>query len=176
MRIKISLIITCFFATIILFITIFGNIEKLNIDIAYGIEKYTFSKTWGSSGTGDGQFMFPHSLAIDRYGNIYVTDTGNNRVQKFSSSGSFITKWGEEGSADGQFSQLHDIAIHPNSKFIYTVELDNHRVQKFFPNGTFISKFGYEKTGGDAEKRNPHQLYVDSSGNIYLSDRRNSES
>ena len=85
----------------------------------------------GLSGTGDGQFMFPHSLAIERYGNIYVTDTGNNRVQKFSSSGFFITKWGEEGSADGQFRQLHDIAIHPNSKFIYTVELDNHRVQNF---------------------------------------------
>ena len=80
----------------------------------------------------------------------------------------FITKWGEEGSADGQFSQLHHIAIHPNGKFIYTVELDESSRTKFLPNGTFISKFGYEKTGGDAEKRNPHQLYVDSSGNFIL--------
>ena len=64
MRLKISLEITCFFATIISFIIIFGNIEKLNIDIAYGVEEYTFSKTWGSSGTGDGQFMFPHSLVL----------------------------------------------------------------------------------------------------------------
>ena len=133
MCLKISLEITCFFATIISFIIIFENTENLAIDIASGEEGYTFSKTWGSSGTGDGQFMFPHSLAVDRYGNIYVTDTGNNRVQKFNSSGSFITKWGEEGSADGQFRQLHDIAIHPNSKFIYTVELDNHRVQKILP-------------------------------------------
>ena len=76
--------------------------------------------------------MLPHSLAIDLGGNIYVTDTGNSRVQKFDSNGSFITKWGEEGSADGQFSQIHDIAVHPNGKFIYTVELDNHRVQKIF--------------------------------------------
>ena len=65
---------------ILSFIIIFGNIEKLNIDIAYG-EEYIFSKTWGSAGTEDGQFIFPHSLAIDTYGNIYVTDTGNNRVQ-----------------------------------------------------------------------------------------------
>jgi hypothetical protein len=69
---------------ILSFIIIFGNIEKLNIDIAYG-EEYIFSKTWGSAGTEDGQFIFPHSLAIDIYENIYVTDTGNNRVQKFSS-------------------------------------------------------------------------------------------
>jgi DNA-binding beta-propeller fold protein YncE len=111
---------------ILSFIIIVGNNEKLNINIVYG-EEYTFSKTWGSTGTEDGQFIFPHSLAIDIYGNIYVTDTGNNRLQKFSSVGSFITKWGEEGSADGQFSQLHDIAVHPNGKFIYTVELNNHR-------------------------------------------------
>lgn len=64
---------------ILSFIIIFGNIEKLNIDIAYG-EEYIFSKTWGSAGTEDGQFIFPHSLAIDIYENIYVTDTGNNRV------------------------------------------------------------------------------------------------
>ena len=70
---------------------------------------------------------------------------------------------------------LVSIAVHPNGKFIYTVELDNHRVQKFFPNGTFISKFGYEETDGDGKKRSPHQLYVDISGNIYLTDRRNSE-
>ena len=85
-----------------------------------------------SAGASDGQFMLPHSLAIDLRGNIYVTDTGNNRVQKFDSNGSFITKWGGEGSADGQFNQIHDIAVHPNGKFIYTVELDNHRVQNFF--------------------------------------------
>ena len=63
---------------------------------------------------------------------IFMLQIGNNRVQKFSSSGSFITKWGEEGSADGQFSQLHDIAIHPNGKFIYTVELDNHQHTTIF--------------------------------------------
>jgi len=152
---------------ILSFIVFFGNIETFDIDIVYG-EEYVFTKTWGSTGTSDGQFMLPHSLAIDRDGNIYVTDTGNERVQKFNSDGSFITTWGEEGSANGQFSQLHDIAVHPNGNFIYTVELDNHRVQKFFPNGTFVLKFGYEETSGDGEKRSPHQLYVDYFGNIYL--------
>ncbi|MGZ5500720.1 MAG: SBBP repeat-containing protein [Nitrososphaeraceae archaeon] len=61
---------------------IIGNIGNLDINFAYSEEEYTFSKTWGSAGTEDGQFMFPHSLAIDTYGNIYVTDTGNDRVSK----------------------------------------------------------------------------------------------
>ena len=128
-RVILLKISNCF--PILFFITIFGLIEISDIDIVYG-EEYMFSKTWGSEGTSDGQFMLPHSLAIDLRGNIYVTDTGNSRVQKFDSNGSFITKWGGEGSGDGHFSQIHDIAVHPNGKFIYTVELDNHRVQKIF--------------------------------------------
>ena len=76
---------------------IIGNIGKLDIDFAYSEEEYTFSKTWGSAGTEDGQFMFPHSLAIDTYGNIYVTDTGNDRVQKFSSDGSLLQNGEKKG-------------------------------------------------------------------------------
>ena len=58
MRLKISLKITCFFATIISFIIIFGNIEKLNIDIAYGVEEYTFSKTWDCQEQGMDNLCF----------------------------------------------------------------------------------------------------------------------
>ena len=36
----------------------------------------------------------PHGIAIDSSGNVYVADYGNNRIQKFTSNGNFITKWG----------------------------------------------------------------------------------
>ena len=39
----------------------------------------------------------PSGIATDTSGNVYVTDTVNNRIQKFSSNGTFITKWGEKG-------------------------------------------------------------------------------
>ncbi len=109
-------------------------------------EKYTFERSWGSKGAGDNQFETPHSLTIDRFGNVYVTDTGNNRVEKFSSNGTLLEKWGSKGSGDGQFNQLHDIAVDPNGNFVYTVELANHRVQKFDNNGTFITKWGFNNT------------------------------
>ena len=57
----------------------------------------------GSIGTGAGQFRYPHSLAIDRDGNIYVGDTGNKRIQKFSSNGTFLTSWGSEGLGKDNF-------------------------------------------------------------------------
>lgn len=64
---------------------------------------YKFSFKFGGKGSKDGQLMNPHSIDIDRNGNVYVTDTGNNRIQKFNSDDKFILKWGETGSNDGQF-------------------------------------------------------------------------
>ena len=48
--------------------------------------------TWGSSGSGDGQFNFPAALAVDSQGNVLVVDFGNNRIQKFDSTGKFLLK------------------------------------------------------------------------------------
>ena len=40
-------------------------------------------------------FSSPSGIATDTSGNVYVADKGNNRIQKFTSNGTFITKWGE---------------------------------------------------------------------------------
>lgn len=77
-----------------------------------------YKREIGSKGTAEGQFMFPHSLAVDDFGNIYVGDTGNNRIQKFSQNGTFLIGWGTAGSNDSQFQGLHDIALGPNGKFV----------------------------------------------------------
>ena len=69
-----------------------------------------FIKSWGSMGTGDGQFNVPVSVIIDSKGNIIVNERGNARVQKFDSKGNFLLKFGSEGSGDGQFSHVEHIA------------------------------------------------------------------
>src|SRR3990170_8212976 len=76
-----------------------------------GFKKYEFIDRWGSKGSGDGEFDVPHSMTFDKFGNIYITDTHNNRIQKFSSEGKFITKWGTQGSGDGEFINPEGIDI-----------------------------------------------------------------
>ena len=54
-----------------------------------------FCTMWGSRGTGPGQFYEPVGVAIDASGNVYITDTFyNHRIEKFTSSGGYITQWG----------------------------------------------------------------------------------
>ena len=49
---------------------------------------------WGTPGNGTGQFEQPQGVAVDSSGNVYVADTDNDRIQKFSSNGNFINMWG----------------------------------------------------------------------------------
>ena len=44
---------------------------------------YEFLRKWGTEGEEDGQFIVPEGLAIDREGNVYVVEYGNNRIQVF---------------------------------------------------------------------------------------------
>jgi hypothetical protein len=62
---------------------------------------------------------------------VYVADTGNNRLQLFSSSGTFIEACGSAGSGDGQFAGAEDVAANTAGTFFYVVDRDNSRIQKF---------------------------------------------
>src|SRR6185436_3824511 len=49
--------------------------------------------TWGSYGSGGGQFLTPVGVAVDQAGNLYVADSNNNSIQKFSSTGIYLSQW-----------------------------------------------------------------------------------
>lgn len=97
--------------------------------------------SFGSSGSGDGQFSSPKGIALDSSGNAFVVDTGNSRVQKFNSSGTYQSKFGSAGSGDGQFSSPSYIHIDASDN-IYVTDTGNSRVQVFNSAGTFLRKFG----------------------------------
>ena len=81
--------------------------------------EYQFLTKFGGKESNDGELSAPHSIDIDKEGKVYVTDTGNDRIQKYNLDGKFILQWGEEGSGDGQFDKLHDVYVDPYVQFIY---------------------------------------------------------
>lgn len=139
----------------------------------------TFITKWGRGGgagtpplpgDGDGEFRHPEGVAVDTDGNVYVADYGNNRIQKFTSDGTFITKWGafEFGTGDGEFKGPRDIAVGPDG-MVYVVDTGNHRVQKFDSSGTFITEWTRDfapETGG--QFYTPHGIAVDGEGTIHV--------
>lgn len=87
-------------------------------------------KTAGGPGSEAGQFTFPTNVALDADGNLYVTDTGNFRVQKLSADGELIGTFGTVGDAPGTFTRPKGITVDPEGR-IYVVDAAFENVQIF---------------------------------------------
>lgn len=132
---------------------------------------YLFS--WGTQGTGDGQFWNPTGVAVDDSGNVYVTEQNNDRVQKFTSNGAFVKTWGSYGNGNGQFTGPECIAVDRNG-FVYVgdggVPAGNKRIQKFTRDGTYVTQWGSSGTG-NGQFNGPYGVAVDASGTfVYVAD------
>ena len=68
---------------------------------------------------------------------MYINDFGNDRIQKFTSDSTFMTKWGSEGTGYGQSIDPYGIAIDSSGN-VYVADSGNNRIQKFTADGMFI--------------------------------------
>lgn len=134
--------------------------------IARSVKKYTSSgtllATWGTQGSGNGQFNTPIDLIIDSLDNVYVLDGGNSNIQKFSSSGNYITQWGTFGTGNGQFWYPQNFYMDRSGNICVN---NNSRIQKFTLQGNYISSFPI--MGGNSTHGN---CAIDMQGNIYFTD------
>lgn len=140
-------------------------------DIQIAMSAYAFEKSWGSPGGDDGQFYRPHGIAVGAMGQIYVSDTYNDRIQQFDASGFFLSKWGSYGSADGQLCFARGLAVDASGN-VYVVESQNHRIQKFSSDGTYLAKWG-SNGSGNGQFSFPQGIAVDAAGNVYVADSDN---
>ena len=85
--------------------------------------------SFGTRGSGQGQFMNPTGVALDCEENILVADKNNHRIQKFSADGHFLAAVGTKGSGRLQFSNPKGIAVNKSNNKVYVVDKGNSRVQ-----------------------------------------------
>jgi DNA-binding beta-propeller fold protein YncE len=143
------------------------------VNNCYAVENYQFEMKWGSSGTANGQFNDHWGIAVDSSGNVYVADSGNDRIQKFTSTGTFITKWGSYGADSGLFSSPRSVAVDSLGN-VYVTDSSNHRIQKFTSTGTFVTKWGFSGGGsGYLQFKYPLGIAVDTLDNVYVADTSN---
>ena len=104
-----------------------GSLNGSALGTIQGNDKYSLIAIWGTGeGTEDAQFKEPHDVAVDSSDNVYVVDTKNYRVQKFTSDGKFITKWDFEAAGDGN-GEPHGIEIDSLDN-VYVAIRDNSKI------------------------------------------------
>jgi YD repeat-containing protein len=131
------------------------------------VAKLTYATQFGSSGSGNGQFSSPIASAVDGEGNVWVSDYGNNRIEEFSSGGSFIASYGSPGSGEGQFNGPGGIDINQSTGKVYVADTNNHRIEEFTKAGKFVKAFG---TSGSGALSRPGGVKVDAEGHVWVAD------
>ena len=158
----------------------FGPSGEMYVTDGYGnsvVHKFSpegkLLKTWGGPGPGTdpGQFVLPHAVGVDRYGDVYVCDRVNERVQKFTAEGEYITSW-----PDVIFPM--DIHMDWENDVVYLLEtLDYVFYPERMPSrprisvrnleGAILSEFGGRESEGKGVLEIGHAIWVDPQGNIY---------
>ena len=131
---------------------------------------HPFELEWGSSGTQPGMFLHPQHLTVDSENNIYVTDLGNSRVQKFDDQGNYIRSWGTGGSEPGQFKQPSGIAT--SDGYVFVVDNELNTVQKFDSFGNFIMTWG-SSGNANGEFLSPNGIAISDDKFVYVVDTGN---
>jgi len=130
----------------------------------------TTAGSTGGSGSADGQFNFPCSVAVDNNEDLYVADIWNNRVQVLDYNGSYSRKWGSAGSAAGQFQSPAGLDVDGRGR-VWVTERDGARAQVFDSKGTHLATFG-SLGAGNSQFTFPFGCGVDGTG-FYVADANN---
>jgi sugar lactone lactonase YvrE len=112
----------------------------------FDADNYKFLRQIGKPGkrhdqTGPGVFSLPEGVAVDRDGNVYVTDTFNDRIEMFDADGQFISTFGKNGDSPADFERPKGIAIDCDGH-IWVVDAAQNRVKVFDNQGRLLIYFG----------------------------------
>ena len=147
------------------------GVDEVTMRISKCTLDHKFIADIGRAGMGDGQFVWPTSIDLDRDENIYVSDENLNRITVLDKEGQFLAKWGEAGSGDGQLNRPSGIAFDPEDN-LYVVDSLNNRVQKFTKEGQFLGGWGNEGSN-PGQFNKPWGICTDGQGNVYVADWKN---
>jgi RHS repeat-associated protein len=154
-----------------LYSTTMGMPVKQQFVCETGCSGITYSSTFGSSGTGSGQFAHPGDVVLDAKGNLWVADSNNNRLQEFNEKGEFIKSMGSVGTGNGQFKQPKSIAFTAAGNF-WVADAANNRLQEFNEKGEFMKAVG-SLGSGNGQFNGPEHVAIDAKGNLWVSDTYN---
>lgn len=139
--------------------------------LAVDAQNIALTASWGEFGDKPGQLKFPTMIAADKNNSLYVVDQHNHRIQKFDSTGAFISMWGKQGQGTGEFYYPYGIAIDSKGN-VYVSDMNNNRVQKFTADGRYLASVGEYGTK-ESQMKYPRGIAIDANDVLYVIDAYN---
>jgi YD repeat-containing protein len=143
-------------------------VGKYSLTQVAGLYGTVLEKRVGSTGTAAGQFKGPTGVVLDPSGNVWVVDGGNDRLEKFSSTGTYLSQVGGAGGGNAQFSEPGGIATDTSGN-LWVADSRNDRVERLTAAGAYSAQAGGAGSAGGNLAR-PVATSTDSAGDVYVAD------
>ena len=137
--------------------------DRSNLPPVAEAEKATVFQA--TEGGNPGQLSKPRGLATDKDGNIYVSDTGNSRIEKFAPDGSFLMVFGKAGNEEGEIKEPNGIVVDDNGS-VYVADALNNKLVRYHPDGSFDKEW----KGADTGFYGPRDIAMGPNKQIYVVD------
>ena len=148
-----------------------GHVRGSPFTVQVKPREYKPVLSFGGEGSSAGMFDGPWGVAGSERNEIAITDRDNNRVQIFSSDGTYLRSFCSEGDEEGEFTRPTGIAYLNNGNIV-VADSNNNRLQIFTEQGEYLTQIGGEGNL-DHQFNYPWGLSVDSDGNIIVADSNN---
>ena len=91
-----------------------------------------FVTKWGNWGSGDGELWNPINVSVGSDESVYVPDSSNSRIQRFTSEGVFLSQFGTWGASNQKFIYPYGVAAASDGT-VYVSDATMNRIQRFAP-------------------------------------------
>ena len=129
--------------------------------------------SYGAEGDEPGELNEPLAIALDPEGNIYIADTGNNRIQKFDKLGNFLKQVGGFGWEKEQFDRPVDVCAKTGLD-VFVADYNNERIERYDKDLNYISSYYSDESLGETLQFGfPLAIDISNHGELFFLDGEN---
>jgi eukaryotic-like serine/threonine-protein kinase len=124
---------------------------------------------FGAYGMKPGELLYPMSLSVAHWNQLYVLDGESYGVSRFDLEGNYLGRFGGRGTGQGLFEDPRHVVAAADG-MVYVLDYGNRRIQRFSPEGEYVNRYSFKVSKDSPDLRQLDGVTAGSNGTVYISD------
>jgi eukaryotic-like serine/threonine-protein kinase len=124
---------------------------------------------FGAYGMKPGELLYPLSLSVAHWNQLYVLDGESYGVSRFDLEGNYLGRFGGRGTGQGLFEDPRHVVAAADG-MVYVLDYGNRRIQRFSPEGEYVNRYSFKVNKDSPDLRQLDGMTAGTNGTVYISD------